>query len=284
MRHLLPRRTSSSTASSRSKTAQPTQQRPKPASAPVQPQTQAEPEVNPYLCPAKRYPFPKWQGPCPKLDLDLVQPKESWCLRTEEVRVMSHWGRTTLKALSSSSALFSSGHWRRCNCCLFWARPRSLHTQTPYRCDSKPNKMFTVSQKVHSSSQYFNRCRSPASARGTSAICHSTPGIASHPQSVELDFGHNRTRLLTPICSKTSPFQGYGPHFSLRRQLSCPQNRSSVSTIKRRCGQSSHRMQRVRLSQPLLPRPQERWRPILSGPFSIWDIWITSSWDGRSEC
>ncbi|ROL47956.1 hypothetical protein DPX16_22328 [Anabarilius grahami] len=78
MCHFLPKRASSITASTTlSKTAPLTQQRPRPASAPVQPQSKVELEVKPHLHLTKCYPFPKHQGPCPKLELDPEQLKQS---------------------------------------------------------------------------------------------------------------------------------------------------------------------------------------------------------------
>lgn len=69
MRHFLPKRDSSSAAPSRPKSWS-TQQHTKPASMSAQPQPKALPKVKKHFLPAKCYPFPRCQGPRPKLVLD----------------------------------------------------------------------------------------------------------------------------------------------------------------------------------------------------------------------
>ncbi|CAM4724262.1 unnamed protein product [Leuciscus chuanchicus] len=68
-------RSSSSAASSRPISTS-TKQHTKPAATTTQPQQNTEPEVKQSFHPAKRYPFPKCQGPCPKLVLDSEPPKQ----------------------------------------------------------------------------------------------------------------------------------------------------------------------------------------------------------------
>lgn len=75
MLHFLPKQASSSAASSCSKLSL-TQQHTKPALVPTQPQPKVEPKVKQSFRPAKRYQFPKQQGPHPKLVLNTEQPKQ----------------------------------------------------------------------------------------------------------------------------------------------------------------------------------------------------------------
>ncbi len=42
--------------------------------------------------------------------------------------------------------------------------------------------------------------------------CHAGRGLAGHPRSVRLGYGDNKTRLFTPIRSKTPAFQRRGLH------------------------------------------------------------------------
>ncbi len=71
MRHYLPKHTSSSSASARGRS-----------------------------CSAQRYPFPKCQGPRPKIALDPAPQKSSWTARQKEEGPKSHYRWTTPQAAS----------------------------------------------------------------------------------------------------------------------------------------------------------------------------------------
>ncbi len=76
MRHFLLKHSSSSAAASRPKPA-PIQQPAKPASATPEPRPRKELQDRGRSCSAKRYPFPKRQGPRPKIAMDPVPQKSS---------------------------------------------------------------------------------------------------------------------------------------------------------------------------------------------------------------
>ncbi len=80
MRHFLPKRTSSSAASSRPRPA-PTQQKAKPMPATPEPLLPEGRRARGCSCSARRYPFPKCQGPQHKIVLDPAPQKSSSFLR-----------------------------------------------------------------------------------------------------------------------------------------------------------------------------------------------------------
>ncbi len=77
MQHFLPKRTSSSAASSCPKPAS-TQQPAKPTPATSEPRTPKDRQNREHSCSVRRYPFPKRQGPWPKIALDPMHQKSSW--------------------------------------------------------------------------------------------------------------------------------------------------------------------------------------------------------------
>ncbi len=105
----------------------------------------------------------------------------------------------------------------------------------------------------------------PASVQPATRVyptpCHAGRGLAGHPRSVRLGYGDNKTRLFTPIRLKTPAFQRRGLHLGAGREGSRSALRGDDVAGKRihRNGPSSS--ERVRLLQPLLPRPQKGWRP-----------------------
>ncbi len=75
------------------------------------------------------------------------------------------------------------------------------------------------------------------------------------------DAGIRRWSLFTPIRSKTTTLLRCARHLSVQRRCSCPLRRGDESAGKRSHRNHSSSPERVRLLQPLLPRPQERQRP-----------------------
>ncbi len=72
-----------------------------------------------------------------------------------------------------------------------------------------------------------------------------------------MGYGDNKTRLFTPIRSKTPALQRRGLHLSAGRERS----RGDDAAGKRSHRNGFSSFERVRLLQPLLPRPQKGWRP-----------------------
>ncbi len=92
--------------------------------------------------------------------------------------------------------------------------------------------------------------------------CHAGRGLAGHPRSVRVGYGIIKTRLFTPIRSKTPAFQRRGLHLGARRERSRSTLRGDDVAGKRSHRNGSSSFERVRLLQPLLPRPQKGWRPL----------------------
>ncbi len=121
----------------------------------------------------------------------------------------------------------------------------------------------TFSKRKQFSSSGPHEC--PASVQPATRVyptpCHAGRGLAGHPRSVRVGYGDNKTRLFTTIRSKTPALQRRGLHLGaglerLRSALRCDDASGKRS---HRNGFSS--FERVRLLQPLLPRPQKGWRP-----------------------
>ncbi len=100
MRHFLPKRTSSSAASIRPRPAL-TQQTAKSTPATPEPWPPEGRLDRGCSCSARRYPFPKRQGPRPKIALDPAPQKSYWSARQKEEGPESRYRRTTLQAASN---------------------------------------------------------------------------------------------------------------------------------------------------------------------------------------
>ncbi len=74
--------------------------------------------------------------------------------------------------------------------------------------------------------------------------------------------GYGKTRLYSPICSKTTEFPLCPHHHSAQRGRSSPSRRGDESAGKRSHRNRSSSPERVRLLQPLLPCPQKRRWPV----------------------
>ncbi len=146
MRHFLPKRSSSAAAQSRPKTV-PTQQPAKPAPAVSAPQPAKTQQTWGRSRSARRHPFPKRQGPRPRIALDPAPPASSWSAGQEEEWVESRHGRTAHQTASLRKPLFTpffSGCRGNCVCCKYRARTSAHAT---IRCDSGKNKTQKFSKK-----------------------------------------------------------------------------------------------------------------------------------------
>ncbi len=89
-------------------------------------------------------------------------------------------------------------------------------------CDSGKNKTQTFSKREQFSSSVPQEC--PASVQPATRVyptpCHAGRGLAGHPRSVRVGYGDNKTRLFTPIRSKTPAFQRRGLHLGAGRERS----------------------------------------------------------------
>ncbi len=261
MRHFLPKRSSPAAAQSRPRTA-PTQQSAKPAPAVYAPQPARTQQPRGRSRSARRHPPPTRQGPRLKIALDPVRPASSWSAGQEEERVESRHGRTAHQKASHGKPLgtpFFSGCRGNCVCCY---RVRTSDHAT-VRCDSGKNKTQTFSKREQFSSSVPHEC--PASVQPATRVyptpCHAGRGLAGHPRSVRVGYGDNKTRLFTPIRSKTPALQRRGLHLGAGRERSRSALRGDDAAGKRSHRNGFSSFERVRLLQPLLPRPQKGWRP-----------------------
>ncbi len=94
-----------------------------------------------------------------------------------------------------------------------------------------------------------------------SSPCHVGQDLAGHPRCVSVGNEHGKTRLFTPIRLKTTVLPRCAHHLSAQRRRLCPPRRGDESAGKRSHRNRSSSPERVRLLQPLLPRPQKRRRP-----------------------
>ncbi len=251
MRHFLPKHSSSAAAHSHPKPA-PTQQPAKLAPAVTTPQPAKTQQTRGCSCSARRHPFPKRLGPRPRIVLDPAPPASSWSAGQEEERAKSHHGRTAHQTASLKKTLltpFISGCRGNCVCCKYRARTSA---QATIRCDSGKNKTQTFSKREQISLSVTRVYPTP---------CHTGRGLAVPPRSVRLGYGDNKTRLFTPIRSKTPAFQRRGLHLGAGRERSRSTLRGDDVVGNRSHRKGSSSSERVRLLQPLLPRPQKGWRP-----------------------
>ncbi len=90
------------------------------------------------------------------------------------------------------------------------------------RCDSGKNKTQTFSKREQISSSVPHEC--PASVQSVTRVypttCHTGWDLAGHSRSVRLGYEDNKTRLLTPIRSKTPAFQLRCLHLGAGRERS----------------------------------------------------------------
>ncbi len=95
--------------------------------------------------------------------------------------------------------------------------------------------------------------RSPRAYRDNSTPRHIGRGPAGHPRSVRLGSGDNKTRLYTSIRSKS-------PRIAVQRSTAPVLHAEVMSLLAKGSVETVFpSSERVRLLQPLLPRPQERW-------------------------
>ncbi len=94
-----------------------------------------------------------------------------------------------------------------------------------------------------------------------STPCHGGRGLAGHPRCVNMGNDYGKTRLYTPICSKTTALPRCVRHHSAQRERSSPPRRGDESARKRSHRNRSSSPDRVWLLKPLLIRPQ-KWRQL----------------------
>ncbi len=92
--------------------------------------------------------------------------------------------------------------------------------------------------------------------------CHAGRGLAGHPRCVNVDNDYGKTRLYIHIFSKTTALTWCARFHSAQRVRSSPPHRGDESAGKRSHRNRSSSPERVRLLQPLLPRPQKRRQPV----------------------
>ncbi len=156
-------------------------------------------------CSARRYSFPKRQGPRPKIALDLVPKKSSCSARQKEAGPESTYCWTTPQKASHVSLATS----RNAGCrgkSVFGSLLARYGAQVSDSCDSGQNKTLTFSKKEQAS--FSASLKRPAIMQPVcttvSTPCHTGRGLAGHPRCVSVGNEHGKIRLFTPIRSKTT--------------------------------------------------------------------------------
>ncbi len=256
MRHFLPKRSSPAAAQSRPRTA-PTQQPAKPAPAVSAPQPARTQQPRGRSRSARRHPAPKRQGPRPKIALDPAPPASSWSAGQEEERVESRHGRTAHQKASHEKPLctpFSSGCRGNCVCC-YRVRTSALAT---VRCDSGKNKTQTFSKKKKSNFPLPSLTSAlPPCSRPLEFI----QPLATRAEAWQAIPGVSEWVMGIIKRGYSLQFARRPPRFSGVVSTSVHGENARVLRSKRSHRNGSSSFERVRLLQPLLPRPQKGWRP-----------------------
>ncbi len=148
--------------------------------------------------------------------------------------------------------------------CVFGSSLARHGTQVCDCCGSRQNKTQTFSkieQASFSASHKRPALMQPVCTM-VSTPCHAGRDLAGHPRCVSLGNEHGKTRLFTPIHSKTTTLPRCARHLSAQRQRSCSPRRGGESAGKRSHRNHSSSPERVRFSKPLLPRPLKRRWPV----------------------
>ncbi len=91
-----------------------------------------------------------------------------------------------------------------------------------------------------------------------STSCHVSRGLVGHPWCVSVGNDYVKTRLYSPVRSKTTALPRCARHHIAQRGCSSPPCRGDESAGKRSHRNRSSSPERVRLLQPLLPCLQKR--------------------------
>ncbi len=149
MWHFLPKCTSSSSASSCPRPV-PTQETAKPMPTTPEPRSPEGRWDRGRSRLARRYPFPKRQGPRPKIALDRVPQKSSWTARQKEEGPESRYRWTTQQAASIVFLAAPLNAGRRGKC-VHGSSRANYSAQVSDRCDSGQNKRHTFSKRERKS-------------------------------------------------------------------------------------------------------------------------------------
>ncbi len=148
--------------------------------------------------------------------------------------------------------------------CVYGSSWAHYSTQVSDRCDSGQNKTHTFSkreQKSFSANHKHPALMQPV-CTAVSTPCHTGRGLAGHPRCVNVGNDYGKTRLYTPIRSKTTALPWCAHHHIAQRERSSPPRRGDESAGKRSHTICSSSPERVRLLQPLLPRPEKKRQPV----------------------
>ncbi len=214
MRHFLPKRTSSSSASSRPKSA-PTQQTAKPAPTTLEPRPPEEIRERGRSRSERHYNFSKRQGPQPKIALDPVPKKSSWSARQKEEGPESRYRRNTPQTASHVSLatsrnagaeknVFSVPHWpataSRCPNAVIADKIKHKHFQKESKLPFLPP--ISVLPLCSQSAQPFQPLATRADAWQAISVC------------VSVGNKHVKMRLFTQIREIVPPAQSESGFYS----------------------------------------------------------------------
>ncbi len=220
-RHFLPKCTCSSSASSRPRPA-PTQQTAKPLPSSPEPRPPEGRRDRGRSRSARRYPFPKRQGPRPKIALDPPQ-KSFWTSRQKEEGPKSRYRWTTLQAASivSLATPLSSEHKGKCVHGSSWAH---YSAQVSDRFDSGQIKTHTF-QKERKNNFLPTIIILPLysqSAQPFQPLCCVGLELADLPRCVNVGNDYGKSRLYTPFRSKTTALPQCSRNHSAQQERSSP--------------------------------------------------------------
>ncbi len=187
MRHFLPKRTSSSSASGHPRPAL-TQQTAKPMPTTSEPRPPEGRQDRGRSSSARRYPFPKRQEPRPKISLDPVPQESSWTARQKEDGPKSRYLWTTPQAVFN--VLLATPLKSGCRgMCVYGSSRAHYSAQVSDRCVSGQNKthIFKREQKYFSANHKHPALMQPVYTTVTTP-CHTDRGLADHPRCSALHF------------------------------------------------------------------------------------------------
>ncbi len=206
MRHFLPKCTSSSAASNHPRPV-PTQQTAKPMPATPEPRPPESRRDRGRSRSARRYPFPKRQVSRPKITLDPAPQKSSWSARQKEEGPESRYRCTTPEAASNVLVAIPLSAGCRGKC-VFGSPRADFSARVSNRCDFRQNKTHTFSF-----ADTFPALMQPVFT-AISTSCHAGRGLAGHSRCVRMGNGCDKTRLYSPIRSKTTALPLCARHHS----------------------------------------------------------------------
>ncbi len=143
--------------------------------------------------------------------------------------------------------------------CVYGFSRANYGAKVSHRCDSGQNKTHTFSKREQ---KYFRPTIRVLLLCSQSAQPFQPLATQAEAwQAISVGNNYGKSRLYTPIHLKTTALPRCACHHSAQRGHPSPPRRGDKFAGKRSYRNHSFIPERVRLLQPLLPRPKKRWRP-----------------------